>query len=268
MVTERREGEVASLEEMRDQLRNTLQAEEARIVLLRTVESLRDLSFNAEDLTGPAAELNLTVEKITGVTRSHADDLFASPSLLAAAFSEEVLEAGHNSEVIELGGNQFVVLRVRQHNTPQVKPLELVQDEIVANITENNARAAVAVAAEEAVQQLRSGLTVEQLALQEGYEWQVELSAGRRNATVPRDVLQRAFELPVPTSAQGTAEFIMTATGDARVFELVRVNAGQYDQLTEAEQQQLQQQVSTEYSNLVDTEFQRGLRDNADITVL
>jgi hypothetical protein len=60
----------------------------------------------------------------------------------------------------------------------------------------------------------------------------------------------------------------MTTTGDAQVFELVRVNVGRYEQLTEAEQQRLQQQVSTEYSNLVNTEFQRALRDNADITVL
>ena len=268
VVTERREGEVASLEEMRGQLQDTLQAEEARVALLRTVESLRDLSFNAEDLDGPAAELELAVEQTRGITRSHGDGLFTNPSLLAAAFSEEVLEAGHNSEVIELSGSQFVVLRVRQHNTPEVKALELVQDEIVAVITENNARAAVTAAAEDAVQQLRSGLTVEQLALREGYEWQVELGAGRLNATVPRDVLQRAFELPVPTSGQGISEFIVTATGDAQVFELVRVNAGQYEQLTQAEQQLLQQQVSAEYSNLVNTQFQRGLRDNADITVL
>ena len=128
--------------------------------------------------------------------------------------------------------------------------------------------AAVAAAAEDAVLQLRSGVTVEQFALQQGYEWQVELGAGRLNTTVPRGVLPRAFELPVPTSGQGTTEFIVTATGDAPVFELARVNAGQYEQLTAAEQQLLQQQVSAEYSNLVNTEFQRALRDNADITVL
>jgi len=153
-----------------------------------------------------------------------------------------------------------------------VKALELVRDEIVAIITDNNARDAVTAAAEGAVQQLRSGMTVEQIALREGYEWQVELGAGRSNTTVPRGVLQRAFELPVPTTEQGTeqgtSEFVVTATGDAQVFELVRVNAGQYDQLTETEQQLLQRQVSAEYSNLVNTEFQRSLRDNADITVL
>jgi peptidyl-prolyl cis-trans isomerase D len=212
--------------------------------------------------------LALTVEQAGGVTRSQADGLFANPSLLAAAFSEEVLAAGHNSEIIELSGSQFVVLRVRKHNPPEVKALESVQDEIVAIITENNARTAVAAAAEDAVRELRSGITVEQLALREGYEWQVELGANQRNNTVPRGVLQRAFELPVPTSAQGTSEFIVTATGDAQVFELVRVIAGQYEQLTEAEQQLLQQQVSAEYSNLLNTQFQRGLRENADITVL
>ncbi|RLA48512.1 MAG: peptidylprolyl isomerase [Gammaproteobacteria bacterium] len=268
IVTERREGEVASLEEMRGELRDRLQAEEAQIVLLRTVESLRDLSFNAENLEGPAAELALKVEQSKGIIRSHADGLFANPSLLAAAFSAEVLEAGHNSDVIELGGNQFVVLRVRQHNSPELQALTLVQDEIVEIIKENNARVAVVTAAEDAVQQLRSGVTVEQFALQQGYEWQVELGASRFNTTVPRSVLQRAFELPLPTSQQGASEFIVTATGDAQVFELVRVNEGQYDRLTEEEQQGLQRQVDAEYRRLVNTEFQRGLRDNADITVL
>jgi peptidyl-prolyl cis-trans isomerase D len=235
---------------------------------MRAVESLKDLSFNAEDLNSPAAGLELSVQQVTGISRTQREGLFANPSVLAAAFSDDVLVAGHNSEVIELGGNEFVVLRVHQHNTPEVKPLAQVQDDIVAIITDKNARAAVAAEAERALEQLRAGTGVEQFALTAGYDWQVELGADRRNIAVPRDVLQRAFELPVPAEGETPSDYVMTATGDAQVFVLARVTAGQYDQLSAPEQQGLGQQVSAEYSSLVDNEFQRGLRESADITVL
>jgi len=268
MVTERNDGKVADLEDMRAELEDSIQADEARVVLLRTVEALRDLSFNAEGLDGPAQELDLVVQQAEGITRSQPDGLFANPSLVTAAFSDDVLEAGHNSEVIEHSGGRFVVMRVRRYNEPEVKPLASVREQIVADITETSARAAVAAAAEQAVQALRSGTSVEEFAKREGYEWQVELGASRRNTVVPGGVLQRAFELPAPAEGLASSDFIMTPTGDAQVFQLVRVNAGDYESLAEAEQQLLRQQVSAEYSNLVDTEFQRGLRSDAEINVL
>ena len=268
MVTERNEGKVAALEDMRADLEDSIQADEARIVLLRTVESLRDLSFNADGLDSPASELDLNVQQAEGITRGQSEGLFANPSLTAAAFSEEVLEAGHNSDVIELGDDRFVVLRVRRYNEPEVKPLDSVREQIVADIAESSARTAVAAKAEQALQALRSGVSLEAFAKQEGYEWQVELGASRRNTVVPGEVLQRAFELPVPPEGESASDFIMTPVGDAQVFELVRVSEGEYESLAEPEQQALRQQVSAEYSNLVDTEFQRGLRSDAEINVL
>ena len=111
-------------------------------------------------------------------------------------------------------------------------------------------------------------MSLEAFAKQEGYEWQVELGASRRNTVVPGEGLQRAFELPVPPEGESASDFIMTPVGDAQVFELVRVSEGEYESLAEPEQQALRQQVSAEYSNLVDTEFQRGLRSDAEINVL
>ena len=268
VVTERNKGEEPSLEEMRPQLQESIQAEEARVVLLRTVETLRDLSFNSEDLQAPAEELELVVRRAEGITRSQAQGLFANPALQTAAFSEEVLAAGHNSDVIELGGDRFVVLHARNHNQPQVKPLEAVREDIVAAITENAARAAVASEAECALQALRSGVTVEQFAVDKGYTWQVELGAERRNTAVPTGVLRRVFELPVPPEGAAAVDFVMTPGGDAQVFELARVTPGQFAELEPTEREVLQQQVSAEFANLVDTEFQRALRDDADITVL
>jgi peptidyl-prolyl cis-trans isomerase D len=268
LVTERKAGEVASFEEMRAELEENVQAEEARIELLRVVESLRDITFNADDLDGPAAELNLEVQRQEGVTRVGNEGVFSSTELTEAAFSEEVLTEGHNSDVIEQAGERFVVLRVRSYNEPEVQPLEEVRDGIVAAINAEAVDAAVAAAAEVALNQLRGGSTMEAYAEGEGYELVVELGIDRRNTSVPPDVLRRVFELPPPAEGQASTDYITAFNGDAIVIDLQRVVPGHYNSLAEAEQLQLQRSLTTEFGTLVFQEYQRSLRDGADISVL
>lgn len=268
LVTERKEGEETGLEEMRSQLTENIQMDEARIVLLRTVESLKDLSFNAEDLAYPAGELGLTVERADDVVRSQNEGLFANSTLIEAAFSEEVLQSGNNSEVIELPDNRFVVLSVRRHNTPEMKALASVRGEVVAALAEETTRAAVVAQAAQALKQLRMGVSLDQVVAELGYELKLEMGVDRRNTLVPPEVLWRAFELPAPGADSVSADFVLAPNGDAVVVELQQVKAGDYKALSEAEQAQLEQILTDEFSGLIDKEFQRGLRDRAEITVL
>jgi peptidyl-prolyl cis-trans isomerase D len=268
LVTERKAGETASLEDMQDELRESIQAEEARVELLRTVESLRDLSFNAENLDYPAKELGLTVKKAESVTRMQNEGLFSNSVLIESAFSEDVLEAGNNSEVIELADNRFVVMSVRKHHQPRVKPLAEVREDVIAAVAEESARAAVAAQATQALAQLRSGVSMEQLAEVKGYDLQLELGADRRNTAVPPEALRRVFELPPPAGDELSADFVMMPNGDVVVFELLQVNPGEYTSLAEIEQSQLEQALAREIGALVDTEYQSGLRNRADIIIL
>jgi peptidyl-prolyl cis-trans isomerase D len=267
-VTDRKEGDPPTLEEMRPQLEQQLALSEARVELLRTVEDLKDLAFNAADLNSPAAELELEVQRSEPVTRGQPDGLFANPSLLSAAFSEEVLGAGHNSDVIELGGDRFVVLRVHNHNMPEVKPLPEVEAQIAAILAENAARAEVTAAAERASEAVLAGASIEEVANEAGYNWQVELAADRRNTTLPPEVLQRAFSLPEPAQNAPVVDVVLSAFGDARVIALQSVNKGRWDELEEASRLALQRRLTTEYADLLDREYQQGLRDSADISVM
>ena len=268
LLTERRVGQPPSFDELRGQLEDSLQLAEARVELMRTVESLKDLAFNAEDLSDPAETLSLEVSSSEKVRRDQEEGLFASAQLLAAAFSEEVLEAGHNSEVIELDRDHWVALRVRQHHPAQVMPLEQVSQEIVVAITDQRARDAVASAAEQVVATLRAGASVESVANEAGYEWQVELGADRRNLVVPGVVLQGAFSLAAPAEGESTIEYVLDANGDALVFELDRVLPGSLQQLPDRERQSLQQLVGAEYAQVIDAEYQQSLRDSAEINVM
>ena len=180
LLTERRAGEEASIDDVRPELEEKLQLSAARGEILRIVENLRDQVFNADNLDEPAAELALTVSQSGAINRTGGADVFANAAVISAAFSEDVLELGHNSEVLEVSSDHFVVLRVRQHNTPETVPLEQVRTDIVIALTEEAAQAAVAAKAESALAALRSGQSVENYALENGYEWQVELGADRR----------------------------------------------------------------------------------------
>ncbi len=267
LVTERKKGEQPSLEDMRQQLQEKIQTDEARIALLRSVESLKDLAFNAEDLGYPAKQLNLVVKQANAVTRTQNQGLFSNPAVVDAAFSEEVMSSGNNSEVIELASDKFVVLHVRKHNVPEVKPLSSVRGEVVAALTNDAARAAISADADSALQQLRGGLAMDKFASSHGYALQVELGVDRRNTKVPPDVLRRAFELPPPAADHTVADFIMEPNGDVVFVELQRVSEGEYKSLKEDERKQLQQMLGGESVSLINEEFQRALRERAKITV-
>ncbi|TDG14020.1 peptidylprolyl isomerase [Seongchinamella unica] len=267
-VTERREGEPPPLEEMRPQLEEQLAMAEARVELLLTVETLKDLAFNAENLDAPAGELSLEVKRSDKVSRNHQQGLFAEPGLLAAAFSEDVLNAGHNSDVIELSPDHWVVVSVRAHHPAEVLPLPAVEEEIVARITDERARAAVEAAAVAAARSLRAGESVEAFAKSSGYEWQVELGADRGNNMVPGEILASAFLLAPPAEGESVVDYVVSASGDALVYEIARVSPGSLSDLAENERRALQQMVGAEYGQLIDNEYRQGLRESADINVL
>jgi peptidyl-prolyl cis-trans isomerase D len=267
-LTERRDGEPPTFEEVRPQLETRLKEEEARVVLLRTVEALRDISFNAEDLQAPAEELQLSVERSEPISRSQSEGLFANPSLLEAAFSAEVLENGHNSDVIELAGNHFVVLRLRSHQRPEVRPLAEVSDAIAATIRESRAREAVKAEAEKLVRALRDGADIGELASVGDFDWQVELGADRRNTNVPPVILNRAFQLSPPPEGEKRVDYVQAPGGDALVLELTRVSPGRLADMEQQEQAVLGQQVRAEFGTLVDNEYRSGLRADADISVM
>ena len=268
LVTERDEGEALELdEELRVELEEQLAIEAARDDLLIAVEQLKDLSFNADDLAEPAEELGLVLNQADNIAQGETEGLFAHPALQSAAFSDDVLQAGHNSEVIELANDNYVVMSVRQHHEPEVLPLETVRDQVTAALIESSSQAAVTAAAKQALASLNQGKSIEEFAVSEEYQWQVELGADRRNISLPRDVLVKLFELPVPQGESTTKDFILTSTGDAVVMELVRVREGDVETLQPLDRSQLTQGLMAQTGRLIDGEFQQALREGAEISV-
>jgi peptidyl-prolyl cis-trans isomerase D len=262
-LTELRAGKTVEFASVRAELEARLQQEQAALDLIKNVEALRDLVFNADDLSRPAQELGLTVERNAGITRSQREGLFARPGLIAAAFSNEVLKEGYNSEVIELDAEHFVVLRLVTHSPSVVKDLALVRGEIERGMADDIARATIRQQADVLLQRLHAGSSIEELAIESEYEWQVELGAKRDSRVLPAALLRRLFQLPAGDSS--SFEFVQNDEGDVEVFELVRVTPAQLDSLNESQRTRLQTRLSEELARRSDGYYQQELRSQADV---
>ena len=176
-----------------------------------------------------------------------------------------MLNDGYNSEVLEIDTEHFVVLRVTQHRLPEALPLSEVRENIVATLRNEKALAAIKARARAMLRQLRGGATIEKLAQENGYEWQVELATTRDNAAVPRALLDRAFQLPPPGEGESTFEYVQNPEGDIEVFELVRVIPGTADALDPAQRRTLERQLVNEEGQRIDEYYQQSLAGRAKI---
>ena len=267
LVTDRREGSEASFDSVAGQLQDRIQRREASADLLRDVELLRDLAFNAADLSEPAAELDIEVSSANSVTRGQAEGLFAAPSLLSAAFSEDVLEAGHNSDVIELDPEHFVVLRVAQRRPPEPLDLDDVREQIVDLLRDEAAQQLAAQQAQNLLLRLEAGTPVEDAANEAGLQWQVELGARRDSPRLPLAVRERLFELPAPAPDAPQRTIVDSDRYAYYVVEFVRLAEGTLDDAAEAELTRLRTRVSGENGGLFQQQFETALRSRADVEV-
>ena len=264
LVTEIRGGATPAFDEVRMELEQRLRGERAQRELLRVVESLRDLVFNAEDLQGPASELSLSVARQEGVTRSGGEGLFANPQVISAAFSPDLLENAYNSDVLELNDGHFVVLRVVAHQPSETPPLTLVRERVVNEIVEDKARDEAVVHAEDLLKQLLAGASIEALALAESYRWQVELGATRDNQQLPRVILESAFKLQAP--AQGSVyDYVQTVEGDIELFEIFRVKKGNIENISNQKKIQLRRKLADEWSRTLTGIYYQSLADSARV---
>ena len=264
-LEERIDGDSVSYEDVKDELRSSIESAEAERSLLLAVEELRDLVFNAPDLAGPAAAVSAKVERSEAFSRELGRGLFAEAALRDVAFSPEVFEDGINSEVVELSGKRFAVLRITEITPSQVAPFDEVESEIAEGLSaelESDGLRAMQLQAE---QELAGGGTFEDIAKTLDLEWRVELATTRLASQLPRPVLEAAFAMPAGDTARLRAVAVPGA-GHA-LIQLARVTPGSVASLTTAEAETLMSRRSSEQQRLSFGEYLKYQRETAEIIV-
>ena len=264
-LEERIAGDSVDYTMVREELRASIEAAEAERNLLIAVEELRDLAFNAPDLSGPAAAIGAEVQVSEAFSLGEGAGLFTDARVRELAFSDDVKVSGNNSEVLELSGQRFVAVRVRDVRAPQIAPYKEVENEVRRGLSAELETAALADMTARAQTLLASGESMEAAANALGVEWRVELAATRLTSQLPQPVLETAFAMP-----QGQTDVLRTVPVPGEGYALVqlaRVNPGDVAALSGAEAQQLSDLRSGEQQRLSFDEFLVHQRNAADIVI-
>jgi peptidyl-prolyl cis-trans isomerase D len=195
-LEERIAGDSVDYASVKEELRASIEAAEAERNLLIAVEELRDLAFNAPDLSGPAAAIDAEVRVSEPFSLGAGVGIFTDSRLRELAFSDDVKESGNNSEVLELAGQRFVAVQVQDVRAPQIAPFEEVESEVRLGLEAELEALALADMTARAETLLASGESMEAIANTLDIEWRVELAATRLTSQLPQPVLETAFGMP------------------------------------------------------------------------
>ncbi|EGG29999.1 Peptidyl-prolyl cis-trans isomerase ppiD [Aequoribacter fuscus] len=263
-VTDRRSSEPPSFMEMRSELEASLSQADAQRRLVSQVEALKDLTYTATDLREPAQTLGLDVVRSGPITRRGGQGVLGDDRVIAAAFSDLVIEEGW-SEVIEVSENAFVALKLVEHQPAAPQSIEQVSDRIVSVLTAQAEEEALRAFGNELLDQLAGGRTIEDIAQEHNLEWQVALQSRRGSADIPRQWQANIFA--ESSTGLPRRNFAVGDNGDALLYEVFAVQAGDEEALPET----LFAAMKSRQLRGLQTALQRGLsetlRDNADIEI-
>lgn len=267
-ATEIRGVNPPSLSEREPAIERRLQIAAAEAEFVKTVEDLRDLAFNSEGLAGPAEDLNLTLQQSDRISRSSATGSLSSPQVIAAAFSQEVITDGNNSDVLELASDHFIVVSVSEHSPSKAKPLSNVKPQIVAELSQRRATELSVELATNAIEAMKAGKEVAEIALEGGYEWQVQQNVTRNSVSVEPTLMRAVFAMPDISGGEVRREAVTLGNGDVAVVQLEEVEEGSWQQFSSAEQRELKSQLQRNSADGSMSGFLQSLRSKADVSIL
>jgi peptidyl-prolyl cis-trans isomerase D len=262
-VDERVAGEKPDDAVLRAELEASIQRSEAERELLVAVDTLRDLSFNAASLAGPAKAIGAEVKRSQAVTQSSGEGVFENAQVRTALYAPEVLEVGNNSDVIELAGPRFVVARIAERIPPAPKAFETVAADIKTRLESEALQQRLEQLLAEVTTRRTDGEGFDAIAEEGGYEWQVVLDAKRRGGRLPQEIAETAFTMAVTEAPD--LELVALPGNQYALVELSRIRPGAVLNLSDAEAKALAQQVSQLQGEVSLLEFRSALRADAMI---
>ena len=224
---------VRSYDELKPELEADFRRDQAQSLFYEKSQQLADESFaSLSELDSVAKKLGMTVQTADGFTRQGGGALGNDRKIIDAAFSDDVLQQRQNSPPVALGEESVVVLRVTDHKPSQQLPLDQVQGQIVARLTEEKARAAATQAAKALAQRIDAGEPFMTAATAAGATVFPAQAVSRQGpiaqdgAPMVPELLKAAFQAPRPAVGKVSAGTATLASGDSAVFIVTAARPG------------------------------------------
>ncbi|RKZ77281.1 MAG: hypothetical protein DRR16_29795, partial [Candidatus Parabeggiatoa sp. nov. 3] len=151
--------------------------------------------------------------------------ILSHSKVIKAAFSDQVLKEGLNSEVITIGEQHAVVLRVKDHEQAQAKPIAEVRDEIIEALKQERTQEQAKVLGESLFDQIQQNGDPE-IVKEQGLSWSSAHWAKRIDTTPNRDIVREAFKMGHPAEKTALYQGLQLDNGNYALITLLEVKDG------------------------------------------
>ena len=191
-------GTVKSFDSVKSELTQLYTESQAQKNLYNLREQLANLAYEA-NLEEVSSQMSL---------KKNTSDYFDREStkldakIVAAAFSDVVLNKAENSEVLELDKNRFVVIHLKQKLPQRQKTFKEVRGEINTHLTRLLAKTFIDNIATQIVTSSKAGdvKSVDQLMSKNSLKWEAIGWVKRDTAKADTSIVNKVFALPKPKS--------------------------------------------------------------------
>jgi peptidyl-prolyl cis-trans isomerase D len=193
-------GEAKAFADVRAELDSQYRQETAAEIFGQRQEDLSArLEKGATDIDALAKDLGLTRGSVPEFLRGGgAEPLGSSVDLQQAVFSDATLNQGKIGGPVALGDDRLVVVKVTSHRKAEVKPLNVVREEIVTLLKHDRGVAAAKAAAEAALAKLTAGEKIDALAKTLNVTAEPARFVSRGDPSIPAALRTSIFEAPRP----------------------------------------------------------------------
>lgn len=239
-LTDLKDESIQPLEEVRDDIVQSLKREEAEREFFEMQESMGQLAFEVSDsLEDVAALMDMEVKETALFTRIFPPAPFDNSNLLIQAFSDELIADGVNSEVITVNEDSFVILRIADYEEERTKPMSEVQAEIEEMLLKEKALESALLWLEDLIVDLDAGNTVDEMLLAKELQWNELEKVGRYSSDLSRQLNSELFKL----SKLNEARAIELSDSKVGLVQLLAINLSEQsaDPEVDATKQRLSQ---------------------------
>lgn len=276
-LTELEPSAQASLDEVTDEIRDTLVSDQAMDKFYQLQTEMDRLAFEIpESLEDVALAVNAEIQTSGLVTRATFPELLNNVDVISAAFSAELLQDGMNSQVIELDANNVAVVRINEYEPQRTKTIEEMRPTILATLRTQKAQQEAFAWGQTLLTDIKEGKDVSAKLAELEVNWQAFEKVNRNGngnfpstsesaspVTMPNELVSKLFTLS--TDSDSNAEVVNLANGQVGIVELSAVHTA--EPMSEQISQSLSQQLTQLRSQQDYQSFVEALRATAEVEI-
>ncbi len=270
-VTKVEGGDLQSFDDVKQQLADEFKKSEADAFFGEKYDQLAELSYADSGTLQPVADaLGVKVQESDWVARTGAEGKFSDAKIIQAAFGDDVLNSGRNSDVLELEDDNYMVVRVANHEEETAKPLDEVSDGIRSILEKERKTELTQKRADEILKRLgKEAGSMADIAAAESLQLEQDKTVKRSgNQEIDPMIVSKAFTLVRPAEGGSSYNKVELASGSFAVIAVSSVIDGDPAALTTEERHSERQSMQAARGQSSLAGYIKQLRADSSVKIM